>query len=208
MKIACAGMRRSGSTWLANCIRLICEQHGSVCFWFGVERPDKPPADYELQKVHKFSMDVAETADLIVTSHRDVRDVCASMMRRNLWKKRDKLLDKLVATICKEYQQWQAVSQFDMQYESMVHSPTLMVSRVSSLLGLACIPSYVAAALADMKAPEEGIDPTTQMNTMHRTDGRVGSYGETLDESEIELIERWFGPWLRRNGYETSCDPV
>lgn len=81
--IIASGMRRSGSTWMFNALRFILEEHGyNPYFRF---RAIFDPADLKqgvaIIKTHKMVKELAKHADVIITSHRDLRDVAASSVR-------------------------------------------------------------------------------------------------------------------------------
>src|SRR5262245_49638153 len=85
MIYVCAGMYRSGSTWLYNAVRLIlakAEVPGLAAGWIA-EKDTLLKHKNPVVKTHAFDADLAacETA-VVLTSHRDLRDVLASLHRK------------------------------------------------------------------------------------------------------------------------------
>ncbi len=87
--VVAAGMPRSGSTWQYNCARLILKHLGlsnvttgfvdtESSFFFNLMDEEQGSRVF-LIKAHRFVVRLAQRADVILTSHRDLRDVFASL---------------------------------------------------------------------------------------------------------------------------------
>ncbi|MEM9155856.1 MAG: hypothetical protein AAGB13_12620, partial [Cyanobacteria bacterium P01_F01_bin.33] len=82
--ILCAGMKRSGSTWLYNVLRVLLQEHTTYQV-YGAWVSDydaKNLAPIHLIKVHGFNSQLLDYSDLVFTSRRDIRDVIASLIRK------------------------------------------------------------------------------------------------------------------------------
>ena len=74
MRIVTAGMKRSGSTWLFNVVRMLAErQYGKrnvYSAWYGdYDRADK--REVHIVKVHGFDRSLVEAGTLVFTSARE-----------------------------------------------------------------------------------------------------------------------------------------
>jgi hypothetical protein len=209
MNILCAGMRRSGSTWLYNATRMICAQHGSVYGMFADHHrlPNAGEYDYVIRKVHAHKKRYAKWADVVLTSHRDLRDVAASAYRRSLWRHTKDVIGYLDQAAYREYAKWGKVAAWNMCYERMIQDPVGRVAHLALVLGLPCYdPRLIREELDELTGPREGVDQATQMNAHHRTsDGQHGRYRQTLSLDLIRAIEKHFGRWLRYHGYELEA---
>lgn len=82
MYIAIAGIKRSGSTWQANAVRLYCERQG-LKVWMGEDKLglEKEGYDVTISKLHPYEPIVAERADFVFTSYRSPRGIIESWKR-------------------------------------------------------------------------------------------------------------------------------
>ena len=223
-----AGMRRSGSTWLFNVIRLVYALDGqspSYCFRSRYSRRDtsKP---LHVVKAHDFSGRYCREASLVFTSYRDVRDVAASAVRlagqsnakRGPMSRLRKALQsgdegagdaavlRLVMAGVQAHQRWAKAAAYDMRYEEMVADPCRVVSEVAAILG-------VTVGGADCDGVLEGVErlrllansgaknkETGLFKRGHITQ-TTGSYADTLSQRTIALLEDRFDDWLRLHRY-------
>ena len=88
-------MYRSGSTWQFNAVRLLLEELTlesiNACFISDYE-PD-PLTSVELIKLHKFEQELAESADLVIHSIRDIDEVRKSMERVGMVITEDRMIE-------------------------------------------------------------------------------------------------------------------
>lgn len=78
--IMIAGMKRTGSTWQANAVRLLYEQQGYPV-WIGEEYEGKAQDKVTINKVHPYHEKLACAADVILTSYRPLSEVRKSWKR-------------------------------------------------------------------------------------------------------------------------------
>ena len=85
MIYVCAGMYRSGSTWLHNAVRLILARAGAPGLAAGwiANKDFLLTHETSVVKVHAFEEDLAgREGAIVLTSHRDLRDIMASLQRK------------------------------------------------------------------------------------------------------------------------------
>lgn len=210
MVYICAGMYRSGSTWLFNAARL-CLTHANVpgldSGW--VTDKDRLLArENPIIKVHLFEPALAATGGIILTSHRDLRDVAASLRRKfNVASLSEKLREAV-----DHHAQWSRLAAFDLRYENLLADKMGQLRRVAGVLGLP--PAAVAALpyetilqeidvekFSEKRQATEGYDKLNLLHAGHITDGRHGSWTNTLTPAEVAEIEKEFQPWLAAHGY-------
>ena len=96
-RILITGMYRSGSTWQFNAVRLLLEELTlesiNACF-ISDYKPD-PLTSVELIKLHKFDQELAESADLVIHSIRDIDEVRKSMERVGMVITEDRMIEHL-----------------------------------------------------------------------------------------------------------------
>lgn len=82
MYITVAGIKRSGSTWQANLIRIICEECG-LSTWMGehYSLDEMPHVDVTINKIHPFKEQIAVRSDYVFTSWRPLREIRSSWQR-------------------------------------------------------------------------------------------------------------------------------
>lgn len=82
MYIVVAGIKRSGSTWQANLIRIIMEELG-FNVWMGEELEGKEKEGYvvTISKIHPPHPQPFKKAEKVFTSFRNIRDIAESWSR-------------------------------------------------------------------------------------------------------------------------------
>lgn len=209
--ILAAGMPRSGSTWLYNAVRLLARESAAsptdvACAWVG-DSEKLPDARVRILKIHDFAPELAEQANCIVYSYRDVRDAMASMAR----KFETQLTLDLARHLIRQHSCWCSVANYVMRYEQMVLDPEAELHRLQTALGLNEI--EVASVLKqlsglDYDSPGSKNETYHSENLFHRghiTDGRVGSWGAQLSaelEGEIVAEDR---EWFERFGLDAQA---
>jgi hypothetical protein len=204
MIVVAAGLMRSGSTWQFNALRLIMEAAGleDVGTGFVNDLDDVLHHRHLAIKTHVYLPALNRIADHVLTSHRDVRDAFASLVRFDPNRKPSpgEVFDRSF----RHYRAWAAISDYDMPYETMVQRPLEPLRQIADVLGLGHLDlDPVLEKLERIKPPVEKTDPDRQnlLWTGHITDGRIGSFHETLERSQLLDIERKYGRWLTRHGY-------
>jgi hypothetical protein len=163
--IIIGGMKRSGSTWQYNVVRLIMENS---------QMPFKACGDNEvmaqnykgetLLKHHWHRGRLAARANLVLTSHRNVIQVCASMSH---------LLGRPVtgeelAKIVEHWRRWDRISNYRLEYERIAEEPLKVVREIVQLLGVGVDPRWITNEVQALRPPSEGKDPTTLLFHNHR----------------------------------------
>jgi hypothetical protein len=207
--ILCAGMPRSGSTWLYNSLRslLSAARKNFYACWIEDFDPTKVCAtDIALLKVHHPDPALALRADAVFSSYRDVRDVAASAVSMG-WAIDTASTLQFARTAVNCHRFWARSAEIDVGYEDIVNEP------VKTLLALADCLEFeidekriveIAAELNRAKAPLEGrYDPVTLLHANHRNDGRSQRWRDTLTDPVRIAIEQQFGDWLSAHGYVT-----
>jgi hypothetical protein len=209
-----AGMNRSGSTWLFNAVRLLLARAGApdlAAGWVD-DRAELLRHRTPVLKVHAFDPDLMARRwpCAVLVSHRDPRDVVASMARKFGCEPTADLARHIMG----EYWRWARHALYDMRYETMMADGPGEVARVARALGLRDVDC--AAVLADINAlgsdaatqppttAADGFDRTSLLHPGHVTDGRHGSWRDQLPPDVAEQIELEFAEWMERRGYDRS----
>ncbi|MHB0937195.1 MAG: hypothetical protein ACYC6A_12470 [Armatimonadota bacterium] len=203
--ILCAGMRRSGSTWLYNVLRYCylnagCRTYGD----YAKEYDASVPADAHVVKVHPFNRELCGQAKHVFTTIRDLRDAVASMVRFKLAQNTPAGIAHAARTlITREYETWAPYSDMEIRYEEMVRDRPGTIAKVLRVLELPDVDPLEVQRdiekLTRMALPAR--DRATQLWPRHLTDGRLGSYGDTLSPRLVEIVEDVAGDWLAEHGY-------
>jgi hypothetical protein len=210
MIYVCAGMYRSGSTWLYNAARHIL-QHASVpdlaTGWIS-EKDAILGHENALIKIHSYDPDLAARADVVLTSHRDLRDVAASLFRKF---KLEFSTEPILETV-QDYSRWVKIAAYDLHYERLLVSKMDELRKVAAVLKLP--PAAVAALpletilseiegeqFTEGRSTEQRFDAVNLMHENHVTDGRHGSWEGFVPDELIRAIEAEFANWMREKGY-------
>lgn len=223
----CGGMMRSGSTLQFQIAARLVEEAGRG-ERVGWSRPGTFPelrdrhADAEGWRVFKSHDCTPEIREEIVERegagiyvYRDLRDVMASVMRKeglafdDLWE--SGYLDACV----ENFEAWTSLpGVLVSRYEEMVADVPGEVRRIGERLGIEVDDATSERIAAEFsmesqrdrarRVEREGagrFDPYHLLHGNHITDGRSGSWRDTLRPSEVERIEARHGRWLSENGY-------
>jgi len=209
--VLCAGMQRSGSTWLFNVLRYCYMNAGYKTY---SDHPDdydpSVPAYVHVLKLHRYHPDYHASADYVFSTYRDVRDAVASKMRRNLIKHTTEAAVKsALQMINEECLPWHPYANLEVRYEDMIKDRPAVVEAVIRALGLKGV--NAAEVNRDVEKLRMmalgGRDRTTQLWPDHVTDGRVGSFKGTLSPEAVCAIEEVAGDWLTEHGYPVPASP-
>ena len=207
MLVVCAGVHRSGSTWLYNAVRLILIDSGkSVYGCFATNYDPKNEAEAHVVKTHNFVDSLNENADFVFTSKRDLRDIVASAVRRNLIDESDALpyLEKIMK---REYEPWKRHSNLEIGYERMIRKKKPdYIKKLAEIMGIEDInPSEIIGKIESLTVPqsEEDFDEETQLHFGHITNGKYRTWAKTLCEYTVVAIEIKYSKWLKKNGYDS-----
>ena len=204
--ILAASMPRSGSTWLFNIARLLIinsRENMADNFSSGwiddVETiPTKP---LMMLKVHNFRQTYIDQASFVFYSFRDVRDALASSHRKF---NQEPTLE-IASSVIENHERWIKCAGFIMKYEDMANNKIALVDGLAEKLG---IKSYDAAStisqVDNMKAQNvnsRNFDPNNLYHEGHITDGRHGSWENSISkELESQIVEKHYD-WFKRYGY-------
>lgn len=207
MLVVCAGVHRSGSTWLYNAVRLILIDSGkSVYGCFKTNYDPENKAEAHVVKAHKFYKELKENADFIFTCRRDLRDIVASAVRRGLIDE-SAAMDYLDEIIKKEYEPWKRHSNLEIVYEKMLkRRKTDYIKKLAEIMGIDNIDSLeIRDKIESLPIPqsEEDFDEEIQLHFGHITNGKYRTWKETLTEYTIVAIEIRYAKWLEKNGYDS-----
>lgn len=205
MRIVCAGMHRSGSTWLFNVLRMMfLEKNVPIYSCFENKYDPKNNALFHIVKVHKFKESIQKDADFIFTTCRDLRDIAASAIRRNLVEHTPDSVERYLREIIeREYKPWSSVSDYEVRYEVMFRDKEKEISKIAKRVGIYVDSKKVKKAVDLLIAPSNPneFDEITQLHYNHITNGIPNSYKNTLSVEVIDRINFKFESWLKEKRY-------
>ena len=206
--ILTTGLKRSGSTWLYNATRLILENlvEESVASGWIDDMGELGQLTQGVVKLHDPNELLRDRADFVFHSHRDLRDIAASLQRK--FGIQAKLAT--VAAVVEDDLFWSACADLTVSYEQIVGQPEVIVGKLYNCLGVvptAAQIDEVVNTLAALQSPSEQdearYDPVTLLHKQHVTHGGQGSWQGELSEELVEEITVTFGDWLSAKGYKT-----
>ena len=208
LRVVSAGIPRSGSTWLFNAVRLLLKSQNCDVYAAWIDEFDyEITADACVVKVHVPDTRLASTADMILCSHRDLRDVVSSL-RSMGWTD----LQQMVATarnVREMHEFWSPRSALDLAYEDIKTRPSDALSALADALDIqlsepqkrlivSSMPSHAASR------DQLGYDPVSLLHPGHITDGRPGRWKEQLPSAVANEIWADHSDWLALRGYSRS----
>lgn len=211
VRIVCAGMPRSGSTWLYNAARLLLRAAGHSVYgeWIYDYDPEHG-CTHEVLKIHHHDETLAATADRVLTSRRDPRDVVASLLKRG-WTTGGADALHQISWYVIWHTKWHKVSNLEVVYHELMADQRRALEQVATALQLDLDQArldVVLAQLEDVRRAAAGAeratrdqDPATLLHPKHIMDGRTGYYAEVVEHETVQEIERRLGTWLRTFGY-------
>jgi len=210
MIYVCAGMYRSGSTWLYNAVRLILQNANVPDLAAGLISDKEQLLKHKnsVIKTHNFEPDLVKRESLVLTSHRDLRDIAGSLVRKF---NSDLPIKQLRETV-ESHAQWAPIAAYDLRYEDLLSDKPGQIKKLAQALRL---PATAQAQLryesiseaidneqfADGRATAQRYDSVNLLHAGHITDGRHGSWKDTLTPQVVTEIEQEFGPWLAARNY-------
>jgi hypothetical protein len=205
--VIAAGMPRSASTWLYNAAQLVLsadpEIAGDLSVGWIRDWEHLRDTRYRLIKVHDFHPILVDRACFTLYSFRDLRDVLASM-KRGL--DREPSL-KLADTLIRHYHQWREKADIVVRYETMLEAKESTIYALAGLFGISGIePAAITKQLDSLafrskEQKSHTYDKITLYHWNHITDGRHGSWADTLDSTLVKHIEKKYRSWFEANGY-------
>lgn len=218
-RILVCGMPRSMTTWVFNVIRELISPLQPKTLWIDPGSPEESAflscEEPVLAKCHHFSGKLAESADLLVYSYRDLRTAAVSYHRKFGSPCTREQIDNWI----KSASEWLPRADIVLQYERAELSPLETVQKLRLLLagkiGGDCLdPSSNEEILSrvDVQFSQKQVqaeiryDSRTMILPGHRT---YQPDSENLSPGEKEIfdrIEREFLAWLSDFGYIHSID--
>jgi len=195
--IASCGIHHSGSTWLFNVIRIAYDLDNTPTLGGFVSDFNWKQEfnGVKVIKAHWFLEPLAISAEQVFLTRRDLRDVCASAVRRG----EIKLTAKDCLNYCKQeannFETWvnwctkKSKSIFIIDYRDIVKKEEELITKVIDKLALSVDPKVVLSKLKELSIPIKGRDEKTLLHHNHITDGRLGTYYKTLTEEIVKEIE-------------------
>jgi hypothetical protein len=199
--IVAAGAVRSGSTMLYNIARLLLAQQGPLTA--GSYRDlAEPLGSTVLVKIHRCEPAMAKRANIVLTCHRDLRDVVRSLAGMG-WLSTGPTLFDQIGQIVHQHSQWKPIAAADVAYEAMMRDLRASVVEIASVLGVDAAHTDIDAVVRTVSAmpspatlPEgQPHDFTTLMHVNHR---RIEAATPLPVENDIH--ER-FLDWQTAHGY-------
>lgn len=205
--VVCAGMHRSGSTWLYNAVRLILASQMLPVYATFVSNYRKSGCSdgrpIHVVKTHRYYRDIQEAAECVFTTRRDLRDLAASAVRMGLCPStRSGVIEYLTRVLDEDYIPWVQFSDFEMPYETMMADQERMIGILAAFMGFSV--NEVAVREQIDRLTHE--DPETLLAPGHITKGTPGSFPETLPEDCILAVETAFQRWQEQHGYSQRPD--
>lgn len=233
MWVFCGGMFRSGSTVqyqiASHLVESACRGHRLP---FG-ESPDfaaesprlrvAAEAEYRVCKSHGVSeamrSQVERGRGVVLTVHRDIRDVVVSAMRKNGWSFRRLWKAGKLSRWTRRFEEWAALpGALVSRYDSLSVDLAGEVRRIAGHLGLDVGDAKrreIAMLYAIERQRERAdafragrgearmkYDPHTLLHHNHIASGATGDYRNVLQAAEIRAIEDECGEWMATWGYE------
>lgn len=159
MYITIAGIKRSGSTWQANLIRIICEEH-NLTTWMGelYSIDEVPGFDVTINKIHPFNAEIAERSDFVFTSWRPLRAI-----RRSWWRfQHEDLSPQLEEQWLTSIMLWQMSSNYLMPFKAIETDPQQVLVDINHIIfGLDTMQPFADRILERMRL--EVVPPTDKM---------------------------------------------
>src|SRR5271167_332714 len=133
--ILAAGAIRSGSTPIFNIARLLLEHAiGPIAAGWIDDLPE-PRHETVLIKVHEWHPELAERANVVLTCHRDLREVVRSLTAIG-WLREGSEAVKQIGDIVRDHTQWMLVAATDIPYENMIRDWKATVAEIAAALGI------------------------------------------------------------------------
>ena len=199
-KIICAGLYRSGSTWLFNVVRAIFEFNNiEYQSGFGVYNNDSP---VQIIKLHSFQPEILSGNVTTIMTVRDLRDIIASAIRKygKLHINEEFCLKKtfeFADEVLKCYYDWREHTDLFLKYENIVTDKKFVIQKISQTLKQPVDIEQIHEYVENLKMPTRGSDADTLLWANHITDGSIGSFKKTLNPHWISAIEEKYHQFIK-----------
>ena len=211
----CAGMKRSGSTWVYNAVRSILQraQAPDLAAGWIADQDQLLKHQTVILKTHVYDAALATRADVTLISHRDLRDVAASLHRKfNV-----ALSTEGVRETFNDYMNWKKGAAYDLRYEQLLVDRIPELRKIASVLKLPAVTvttldftaidrEIAAEKFNEDRSQGQTYDSVNLLHTGHITDGKHGSWKNTLSPELVAAVEREFREWMVAEGYLASVN--
>jgi hypothetical protein len=154
-------------------------------------------------KCHEFVPQLRALGTAFFLTKRDLRDVAASAVRRGMIAHDQCDVIAFLRNEIIALEKWQKLATFEIAYEDLIAKKAECTQILASHLNLQVDVQSVHDQVTNLRIGTE-YDRTTKLWPNHITDGRVGSFRNTLSAPVITRIENEFQRWLRSNNYRTG----
>lgn len=192
--IVSAGLHRSGSTWLYNVLRIAAGPDSYACFRDQYDPSN--PARIHIVKAHTWNGGLANAAQRVVMSYRDLRSIAASAVLRGLSENRNAAayIDRIIE---REWP-WSKVAHCLVQYEHAMRDPIPQIARALKAARLEADAEDVFRKVTELEPPTEGRDPVSLLHANHFT---LSDDRAVVPKRQIQKIVREHRAWLERFRY-------
>lgn len=168
--IVIGGIKRSGTTWQYNLVRLILvAMERSVGIHRGIRHLGQYEGDYDdlIMKTHFHSDRAQAAADIVFTSYRPIEEVRASLERFGGQSPSSEEIDKLVH----HFRLWNQIADYRMDYSDLVTDPLKVTTEIMEVLDATSLdPAQVLTEVNSVKPPSgKHQDPLTLYFSNHVT---------------------------------------
>ena len=148
-------------------------------------------------KIHSPDYRLSTQADIVISSRRDIRDICVSLIRMGwLTNESSQILEKAKQLATGTHRFWHSRTDLEVEYNEILNQSLTVVSRVASLLkvditndALKVISKY----LTNLQSPKK-FDRVTQLHENHRaaetTDFRL-FFSKELKDNLGKVLSNW-----------------
>lgn len=208
--ILCAGIPRSGSTWLYNAVRILldaCYATDVYGCWIA-DYDSTRAAKFHVVKIHEPNDGLALQARAIFTSHRDLRDIAASAWLKG-WVKDEPSALQFIDWAVAFHSYWVGRGALDVSYKEINADPAGAIRKISARLGLESNTELTAvlkklALLQHVDVGGERYHPETLIHPRHASrNGRSGYFTEVLPDATVRAIETKYRDWFSDDGFGT-----
>ncbi|BEP95506.1 hypothetical protein GmRootA79_38900 [Acidovorax sp. A79] len=220
MKILICGMPRSMTTWAFNAVHEILADQHLKTVWIdpsdtAAEEQFATAEENILAKCHHYSETLADAADCIIYSYRDIRTAAVSYFRKF---SSDCDLGQLNAWV-QAGSAWMRVADAVLRYEQVERNPENAMQQLRQLLGKKygtevlsldsdeVLLSRIDASFVQRQAVESiDYDAQTMILPAHRTFQPAPDDLNAAEKTLYQRIEREFTPWLAEHFYMQQED--
>lgn len=196
--ILVASIPRSGSTWVFNCVKkILCKYNESVYSCWVEDYDSQNESLIHLVKVHDPASDLANQADVILSTRRDIREVAASLVRMGWDNKGENFIQQIqhIAYIVHPF--WYERSTLEIEYEQTLQNSMVVIEQIGHVLGHHLSLREVAqleAYLSQLKDSGD-YDKETQLHPRHRAT-EIQSCEDILGSERLKIVTHAAEKWL------------